>query len=147
MAAINKITDLFLKRKVDRRPADVLPTNIAVNFVPSFCNLTDDSATAATADDATHIRLTLNATPPEEIAVLKNLTDPTIVANLAGHIGEAKAALNKKSDGTVFNPPLGLRGETIDDTGVVRYLGGKKSKSKKQLKSKKQKKIKSVRRR
>ena len=142
--AANKITDLFLKRKEDRTPDDdVLPTDIAVNFVPSFCDLNGANAAAR---DATHIRLTLNATPP--VAVLKNLTDPIMVAGLAKHIGEAKNALNKNNDDNVLDPPLGLRGK-IDDAvaGVVRYLGGKKSKSKKQLKSKKQKKIKSVRRR
>ena len=143
MAANNKITDLILKRKDGRTAADVLPDDIAVNFVPSFCDLNGANADAR---DATHIRLTLNATPP--VAVLKNLTDPIMVAGLAKHIGEAKNALNKNNDDNVLDPPLGLRGK-IDDAvaGVVRYLGGKKSKSKKQLKSKKQKKIKSVRRR
>ena len=143
MAANNKITDLILKRKDGRTAADVLPDDIAVNFRPQYCN---DAGAIANASDATHIRLTLNATPP--VAVLKNLTDDDMVRGLAQHIGAAKAALNKNNDDNVLDPPLGLRGK-IDDAvaGVVRYLGGKKSKSKKQLKSKKQKKIKSVRRR
>ena len=141
MAANNKITDLILKRKDGRTAADVLPDDIAVNFRPQYCN---DAGAIANASDATHIRLTLNATPSAgQIAVLKNLTDDDMVRGLAQHIGAAKAALNKNIDDSDLPAPFGLRGLNADGS----FSGGKKSKSKKQLKSKKQKKRKSVRRR
>lgn len=135
MAANNKITHLLLPRVADQP----LPDAISVSFTPEFTN---DGGVVVDADAATHIKLTPEIVNPDEVTILKNSTNPDMVAGLAARIGDAKTALNK-NDKYLLPDPLGLRGKNDDGT----FFGGKKSKSKKHAKSKKQKKRKSVRRR